>query len=175
MTKLPLTIFILIAVLVFFSGCEFDAGTALSKVGNSSKSISEELPESGDFFKLERLDTKGDQKQYIEVSYDGKVKLNTDKATEKISTVTKEEVAKMSKLIKARDFDGLKKELKLDNSGATDLKETLTLFSESGRAEILDITPADLQSEENTILPDKWDVYLTKVRRFFGALTGEPY
>jgi len=175
MRKLPLTICLLITVLIFFSGCEFDAGTAISQLGKKQETDAVALPEAGDFFKLERLDTISNQKQYIEVSYDGKVKFNSDKATEKISTVTKEEVGKMSKLIAARDFDGLKKELKLDNPGTTDLKETLTLFSESGRAEILEITPADLQTGENTILPDQWDVYLTKVRRFFGALTGEHY
>lgn len=175
MKTLPLIICFFIAVSLFFSGCEFDAGTALSQLGKTEKAGEIALPETGDFFKLERLDTNSDQKQYIEVSYDGKVKFNSDKATEKISTVTKEEVAKMSKLISERDFEGLKQELKLDNPGTTDLKETLTLFSESGREEILEITPADLRTGEDTILPDKWDVYLTKVRRFFGALTGEPY
>jgi hypothetical protein len=30
-----------------------------------------------------------------------------------------------------------------------------------------------LQTGENTILPDSWDVALTKLRRFLGALTGE--
>lgn len=171
--KLLVTICLVIAAGFVFTGCDFNAGTALSSLGSHEGNTSIDMPESGEFFALERNDKVSDNNQYVEVNYDGQIKFNTDKATQKVKTATGEELSTMYELIQAKDFDGLKTELKLDDPDANDFDETLILFSGEGREEVFNIGPEDLQTGENTFLPDKWDVYLTKVRRFLGALTGE--
>ncbi|MFC1721388.1 hypothetical protein ACFL0Z_00555 [Patescibacteria group bacterium] len=173
MPKLLITICLIISVGFIFSGCSFSPGEAVSKVVKHEGENSFDLPEGGEFFKLERTDKVGDHNEYVEVTYDGEVKFNTGQAKEEITKASKDQLTQMYDLIKAKNFDGLKQELKLDNSEAGNFDETLTLFTKEGQQEIFNITAEDLTTGEDTVLPDKWDVYLTKFRRFLGALTGE--
>jgi hypothetical protein len=165
-----LIILLLVSTMLSVSGCTVPAVTSLIKDGPGGE-IS--LPETGKFFTLDRLDKEGTFNEYVEVTYDGQIKVNSEKIGEKIAQVSQQEVKDMYQLIAEKRYDELKEKLKLDNRGSQTLEETLTLFNEDGRKQIFDITPQDLQTGENTILPDSWDVALTKLRRFLGALTGE--
>jgi len=173
MTKLLITICLVAATALVFTGCEFDAGTYLSKLGTHDAETNVDIPEDGKFFELERNGEASGLKEFVEVSYDGKIKFNSGEATEKVKEATRDEVVNMYDLIKDKDFDGLKEELKLEGTGDPEVQERLTLFDKEGRAEIFDIDPEDLTTGEDTILPDSWDVQLTKFRRFLGSLTGE--
>lgn len=167
--KIFITIFLL-AALLGLAGCSTDSLTSLTKFGPESDI---KLPETGQFFTLDRIDNAGTFSEYVSVGYDGKVKINSQKLGEQALAVSRDEVAQMYQLINERRYDELKEKLKLENSGETSLNETLTLFNEEGRKQIFEITAEDLQTGENTFLPDSWDVALTKIRRFLGTLTGE--
>ncbi|GEM_PF-3542707 len=173
MYKVLVTICLVIAVGLVLTGCEFNPATSLSKLGTHDAETNVDIPEDGKFFELERTGEANDLKEFVEVSYDGKIKFNSGKATEKVKEATRDEVVNMYDLIKAKDFNGLKEELKLEGTGDPEVQEKLTLFDQEGREEIFNITAEDLTTGEDTVLPDKWDVYLTKFRRFLGALTGE--
>ncbi len=168
--KLLSTIILVSAALLLFSGCSTDSLTSLTKFGPQSEL---DLPETGQFFTLDRIDKTGTFSEYVEVGYDGKVKVNSKKAGEQLAQVSRDEVTEFYTLISNKRYDELKEKLKLENSGETSLNETLTLFNEEGRKQIFEITAEDLQTGENTFLPDSWDVPLTKIRRFLGTLTGE--
>ncbi len=168
--KLLATIFLLCATLLLVTGCSLDSLTSLTKFGPQQEIT---LPETGQFFTLDRIDNGAGFSEYVEVGYDGKVKINSQKAGEQLAQMSRDEVTEMYTLISEKRYDELKTKLKLDDPSSTSLNETLTLFNEEGRKQIFDITADDLQTGENTILPDSWDVPLTKIRRFLGALTGE--
>ncbi|MFC1617757.1 hypothetical protein ACFL2B_00585 [Patescibacteria group bacterium] len=170
--KIWLLIICLIIPLVFVGCSAKDTATQIVQEGEVEVA---DLPVDGKFFTLERVDQINDSTELIEVNHDGQVKVKSGDAADKASTATKEELTKMGELIKNKDFEGLKQELKIENSGSTDFKETLTLFSEEGRQEVFNITEEDLSEEEKTIMPDKWDLWFGKVRRFFGNLTGEEH
>lgn len=163
----------LILVLVLFplllAGCSFS-----EKVSTYENELPVDLSKNeGTFFVLERLSDQENIKEYVEVSYDGKVKLKTGETFEKVTTVTNDELKEMYGLIKDKDYDELKNRLQLDGHSETGLKETLTVFTKEGQREIFNLQAEDLSTQEKTILPDSWDVGLGKVRRFLGTLTGE--
>lgn len=168
--KLWFVVSLLAVTLLSSAGCGLDSLTSLTKFGPAQEL---NLPETGQFFTLDRIDQTGVFSEYVEVGYDGKVKVNSQKAGEQLVQVSRDEVTEMYTLISEKRYDDLKAKLKLENSSETTLNETLTLFNEEGRKQIFDITAEDLQTGENTILPDSWDVPLTKLRRFLGTLTGE--
>lgn len=164
------TIFLLSVTLLLASGCSTDSLTSLTKFGQTTEL---NLPETGQFFTLDRIDNSGTFSEYISADYDGKVKINSQKLGERAWSASRDEITEMYALIRGKRYEELKERLKLDNPGSTSFSETLTLFSEAGRKQIFEITAEDLQTGENTFLPDSWDVALTKVRRFLGTLTGE--
>lgn len=168
--KLLATIILLCATLLSVTGCGLDSLTSLTKFGPQQEI---NLPETGQFFTLDRIDNVAGFSEYVEVGYDGKVKINSQKAGEQLAEMSRDEVTELYTLISEKRYDELKEKLKLDNPGTSSLDETLTLFNEEGRKQIFDITAKDLGTGENTILPDSWDIPLTKLRRFLGTLTGE--
>ncbi len=168
--KLLATIVLLSATLLLVTGCSLDSLTSLTKFGPQQEIT---LPETGQFFTLDRIDNVAGFSEYVDVGYDGKVKINSQKAGEQLAQLSRDEVTELYTLISEKRYDELKTKLKLDDPSSTSLNETLTLFNEEGRKQIFDITADDLQTGENTILPDSWDVPLTKIRRFLGTLTGE--
>ena len=171
MSKIYTILVILLAVFTL-AGCSAK-DTAMQLLTEGETEVAN-LPVDGQFFTLERVDDINEMSEVIEVNYDGQVKLKSGDTTENMKKASEEEVKKMYELIKAGDYDGLKTELAIENSGEGDLNETLTLFTPEGQQEIKNITAEDLSEGEKPFLPDKWDVTFGKVRRFFGNLTGEP-
>jgi len=174
MKKLLLTISLIAAVALVLTGCGLQEA-ASQVVQHDGDTGADLMPEEGKFFVLERTDKVSDIKDIVEVSYDGQVVFRNPLTAENVQEATTDELEKMYNLIRDKDFEGLKQELKLDNADAANFDETLTLFTPEGQQEIFNLTAEDLGTGENTFLPDQWDVWLTKVRRFLGSLTGEGY
>ncbi|EKD49766.1 MAG: hypothetical protein ACD_63C00054G0006 [uncultured bacterium] len=158
MKKIVVTILSLVLGLLLFAGCKANLGRGETKV---------ELPTEGDFFKLERSGGADGLDEIVEVSYNGEIKFNTQKMQDKALSVSKEKISDMYAMIKEQRYGDLKEELNVDKSSDKNIKETLVLFEKDGTKKI------SLTERQDTVMPDKWDLWLLKIKTFLGALTGE--